>query len=312
MKYVNVLRQRVSLVMTLALACAVIAGITWQASSKNKPEPGKFTAEDTKQNLRQKALSGVGKGVRFASSSSSSAEVDASVDSVAGFINERSGLEMSAETAKRIKQAEKDILKGKGHRLSTAELTDTLTDITIERLSVLTDQEIELAANTYSATPDGEISSRDGGRWGHLTKDEFVGQVKAARGWATHGDSALRATVRPLVEEEVNVRVKYLSESLPEQFGNVPTQGASATQALLLAYSVATDDHLLGSRSELEQEKVGRRMAAKQTRADKKQARRESAKPYGVGGYLHSSPAGLFFSRGAVDKLVSRTEGGQN
>lgn len=312
MKYVNVLRQRVSLVMTLALACSAIAGIAWQASSKNEPKPGKFTEQETKQNLRQRALSGVGSKVRFASSASSTAEVDASVDSVAGFIHERSGMTMSAETAKRIKQAEKDILKGKGRRLSTAELTDTLTDIAIERVSDISDQEIESAANAYQATPDGEISSRDGGRWGYVTKDEFVSQVKAARGWAKHGDSALRAAVRPLVEEEVNGRVKYLSEALPEHFGNVPEQGASASQALLLAYSVATDDHLLGSQAELEKEKVTRRMAAKQTRAEKKQAKRESAKPYGVGGYLHSSPAGLFFSRGAVDKLISRTEGGQN
>lgn len=314
MKYVNLLRQRISLVaIALALACAAATGISmWPVASKNEPKPGKYSEDDVKQDLRKRAQAGVGNSVRFATPTASAAEVDASVESVASFIQERAGLSMSADTKKRLSQAEKDVLKGKVRRLGVGELTEALTDITLERLSLLTDQEIETAANISSSTADGEISSRESGKWGSLSKDEFISQLKAGREWSKHGDSALRLAVRPLVEEEVNERVKYLSESLPTQFGGVPADGATPTQVMMLAYSVAADDHLLGSQNDLEQEKILRRIAAKQTRADKKaQSKRESGKAYGPGGYLHSSPLHLLLNQDTVGRLISRMEGGK-
>ena len=50
MKYVNLLRQRISLVaITLALACSAVVGISmWPVASKNEPKPGKYSEEDVK------------------------------------------------------------------------------------------------------------------------------------------------------------------------------------------------------------------------------------------------------------------------
>lgn len=314
MSYINSLRQRISLItITFALVCVAVAGVgMWRVAGKNDSKPGNYTKEDTKQNLQKRARASVGSQVHFAASNDSTEQVDASVASVANFIYERADVVMSVDSKMRVAQAERNVLEGKGRRLGIAELIDVFTDITLERLTRLTDGEIEWAANTYSATPDGEISSRDSGKWGYLTKEEFSNQLKAGREWAERGDFAVRSAVKPLIEGEVKERVEYLSESLPEQFGRVAADGFTPAQAVLLAYSVAADDHLLGSQSELEQEKILRRIAAKQTRNDKKiQGKRESGKPYGVGGYLHSSPIYLFFNQNAVDTLISRMEGGK-
>jgi hypothetical protein len=113
-----------------------------------------------------------------------------------------------------------------------------------------------------------------------------------------------------MVEEEVNGRAVTLSAALPEQFGKSTAQGVTPTQALLIAYSVAADDPLTDSRSDVEQMIVQKRMAARMTREQKKAQRNVSARPYGPRGLVHPSAAHIFFKAG-VDKLLNRSEGGK-
>ena len=136
------------------------------------------------------------------------------------------------------------------------ELTDAITDITVEQLATVSDGAVQWAADTYDETPDGEIKTRESGKWGTLTKQEFIDQVKAGRDWSQNGDVAVKAALRPLVSEEVNDRVAALSEDLPEQFGNAQTDGVTPAQAVVVAYSVAADAPLFGSQEDLAKEKV--------------------------------------------------------
>jgi hypothetical protein len=209
---------------------------------------------------------GVGSEVRFASRPE---QVDEAVGSAADFIYWRSGLRMSDETRKSLAKAEGDVLKGKAKRVTLDELTDALTSSVVERLATATDEEIEQAADA-AADEHGEISSRADGRWGTLTRDEFIRQAKSGREWGRQGDSALPVALRPMIEEEVNGSAAALGSALPEQFGQAASQGVTPTQALLIAYSVGADDPLTDSRDDVEQMTVQRRMEAHQTREQKK------------------------------------------
>jgi hypothetical protein len=287
--------------LVLVAAFFVVGGIVFWHASKLPAE----AFSENKQNSKERLRRGVGSEVRFASRPE---QVDEAVSSAADFIYRRSGLRMSDETRKSLVKAESDVLKGKAKRITLGELTDDLTSSVVEKLGVATDEEIEQAADA-SADSNGEISSRADGRWGVLTKSEFIRQAKSAREWGRQGDSALPAALRPMVEEGVNERASALGAALPEQFGQAATQGLTPTQALLIAYSVAADDPLADSRGDIEQTIIQKRMNALQTREQKKAQKNVSGRPYGPHGFAHPSAPQLFFKAG-VDKLVNRGEGG--
>jgi hypothetical protein len=290
--------------VVLVAAFVVVGGVVFWHASKLPAEA--FSVD--KQQLKERLRKGVGSEVHFASAVSRPEQVDEAVGSAADFIYWRSGLRMSDETRKSLAKAESDVLKGKAKRITLGELTDDLTSSVVERLATATDEEIEQAADA-SADVNGEISSRADGRWGVLTKDEFVRQAKSAREWGRQGDSALGVALRPMVEEGVNERASALSAALPEQFGQAGTQGVTPTQALLIVYSVGTDDPLADSRGDIEQTFVQQRMDARLTREQKKAQKNVSGHPYGEHGALHPSAAALFFKT-AAGKLLSRAQGG--
>jgi hypothetical protein len=294
--------------MAIALAAAlVVAGgiVFWHASR----QPAKASANDKQQHLNERLRKGVGSEVRFASASSRPEQVDETVGSAADFIYRRSGLRMSDETRKSLAKAESDVLKGKANRITLAQLTDGLMSATADKLATLTDEEIEQAADA-SADENGEIRSRADGRLGVLTRKDLIQQVKSGREWSRRGDSALSAALRPMIEEEVNHHAAALGAALPEQFEQARTQGVTPMQALLIAYSVATDDPLTDSREEITQMTIQKRMDARLTREQKKAQKHVSGQPYGAYGSVHPSAAALFF-KPVMDKLLSRAEGGK-
>lgn len=305
MRFIQGLQRRHSLAMALAVAFLLVGGAAlWHASRL----PAQASSED-KQELHKRLRKGVGSEVRFASAAANPQQIDEAVNSTDEFIYWRSGLRMSDETKKKLAKAESDVLKGKAKRITLDELTDNLTTATADRLTTLTDEEIEQAADA-SADENGEIRSRADGKWGVLTKKELIQQAKSGRDWSQRGDSALRVGLRTMIEEEVNDRAIKLSAALPEQFGQAGAQGVTPTQALLIAYSVATDDPLADSRGDIEQMIVQKRMDARMTREQKKAQKNVSGRPYGARGTIHPSAATLFLKAG-VDRLLSRAEGGK-
>src|SRR6185295_12454752 len=102
------------------------------------------------------------------------------------------------------------------------------------------------------------------------TKQELIRQARSGREWSRRGDSALGAALRPMIEEEVNDRAVTLGAALTEQFGQASTQGVTPVQALLIGYSVAADDPLTDSRSDIAQALVQKRIDTRQTREQKK------------------------------------------
>jgi hypothetical protein len=296
--------------IAVALAVAfVMAGsaVIWRGSGL--PAEASSNSKD-KQNLQERLRKGVGSEVRFASAYASPDQVDAAVKSADDFIYWRSGMKMSDKTRKDLAKAESDVLKGKAKRITLGELTDSLTQVAVERLATLTDQEIQAAAEASSGEHD-EILPRANGKWGALNKQELIQQAQIGRELGRRGDSELRAALRSMIEEEVNDRAVGLSASLPEHFGRASAQGVTPTQALLIGYSVAADDPLTDSRSDIAQALVQKRMDARQTREQKKAEKDVSGRPFGPRGLVHPSAAPLFFNRAVVDKLLNLSEGGK-
>lgn len=313
MRFVKSFGRARFIVAALILACAGVAGIgMWRGSAfqRTKQPVQKLTDEQVQAAARARIQRGVGDQVRLAAPGESDRKVRASVDAAAGFIYQRSNLYMSESTKVRFAQAEQKVINGRGHRLSTDELIDTLTEVVATRLTTLSDADVERAASIYRPNADGEITVRSDGRWGYLTKDALVQQVKVGRTWSQRGDVSLRTALRSMIDQDVKARLETLSVNAPAQFGDVERQGLTPVQALLLAYSVAVDDPLEGSQSDLRESIVQERMLNGAVRPTQKQ-QRISNKAYGVNGFLQSSPGYLFFDKAAVSQLLNRAEGGQ-
>ena len=302
MSMINGLRRRPSIVIATVLSFLVLGGIAvWNVSR----QPAKASAQD-KQHLNKQLRKGVGSEVQFASMPDRTSEA---VASAADFIYWRSGLEMSDETKKKLAYAESNVLTGASQRISVSELTDSMTTLVVERLATLTDEEIRWVAEV-SSDANGQMRSRADGKWGVLNKKQLTQQAKAGREWSQRGDFALRDALHSMLEGEVNDRVSTLSAALPEQFGQAGDEGLTPTQALLIAYSVATDDQLTDSRSDIQQAVVQQRIDTGETR-EKKKKLKVSGRPYGPNGFLHPSAPQLFFTKASVDKLLNLSEGGK-
>jgi len=285
------------------LAFLVSAGIAVLYSSRL---PAKASAED-KQHLQQQLRKGLGSEVRFAARPE---QADEAVASAADFIQWRSGLRLTQGFKKRLAKAESEVLNGKSPYITVVELTDNMTVAVVDRLATLTDKEIEAAAEA-SSDANGQVRSRADAKWGVMSKTDLIRQAQAGREWSREGDGGLQVGLRSMIAGEVNDRVSTLSALLPEQFGNANSQGVTPTQALLIAYSVAADDPLTSSRSDIAQMLLEKRMDERQTREQRRAEKNVSGRPYGPNGLLHPSAPGLFFTKSAFDKILNLSEGGK-
>ena len=303
MSLIKRLKRRPSIGIVTVLAFLILGGITiWHASRR----PAEASSTD-KLHLQDQLRRGVGSEVRFASRPEQAEEA---VASAASFIRGRSGLKVSDELKKKLAKAESDVLSGKSPYIRVDELTDDMTAAVVDRLATLTDEEIRQATEA-SADAQGEIRSRANAKWGVMSKKDLIEQAKAGREWSRRGDSGLQIGLRSMIEGEVNDRVSTLSTHLPEQFGNANSQGLTPTQALLIAYSVATDDPLTNSHDDIAQMLIQKRMDDGVTREQRKAQKHASDLPYGPNGFLHPSGLHVFFTRDSVDKLLNLNEGGR-
>jgi hypothetical protein len=285
------------------LAFLVSAGVAVLYSSRL---PAKASAED-KQHLQDQLRKGIGSEVRFAARPE---QADDAVASAADFIQWRSGLRLTTGFKKRLAKAESDVLNGKSRYITVVELTDNMTVAVVDRLATLTDEEIEAAAEA-SSDANGQVRSRADAKWGVMSKTDLILQAQAGREWSRQGDGGLQVGLRSMIAGEVNDRVSTLSALLPEQFGNANSQGVTPTQALLIAYSVAADDPLTNSRSDIAQMLKQKRIDERQTREQRRAEKNVSGRPYGPNGLLHPSAPGLFFTKSAIDKILNLSEGGK-
>src|SRR5205807_9185475 len=115
---------------------------------------------------------------------------------------ERSGVELNAELKKRLAAMEQRSLDGPFGRITVRELVDILTDLAVERLSSLSDQEIQLALETYrhDANPKYDyVELTYDGKYAPKSAD-LVRSLKSFRERSRRADQAVRNTVREIIQ----------------------------------------------------------------------------------------------------------------
>jgi hypothetical protein len=320
MKYLTRLRRARPFVFALTLGCAVlVAAGVWRAAAGYL---GK--GAENKQLLYSRIHKGVGTEVEFATANSSVGDIRASVNSVDNFMFKRSGSKLSGATKNRLTAMEARVLSGAARRLTISELAGIMAATALERASALTDQEIahmDKSVRGFDA-PDLPESFRHGherlistraGSLQIMSSDKFVGQMKALRAQiATPVGEVFEGATRKAVYEEVSRRAALFSGAVPEKLGGLwdiaaDTEGVGVTplQAVMLAYSVASEDLLCDSEVDL-----GRYMKSLQAA---RSAAQQYPSPvghfaYGENGYVFSSPIDLVFDDQTVNRFLDRIE----
>jgi hypothetical protein len=297
------------------------------------------------EKARQLLLGGVGSQVSLLTESARSGQVQASIDSLAGFIVERSGLSVTRDVTDRLNAMEQRALDGACRRIACDELSDTVLSLLVERFRHSTDAEIERAASGLAANvrtsgaSAGKVEpiSKDGtsaaksqqavnaakvpgddfdrvmlradGR-GIMKRTDFV---EAAKLYRTRISApvqmmAIVELLRPMVRRAFQNRLGTLSQGLPEQWGDSMSRGLTPARAFLLSYSVIADDPMYRSREEI---RSAMRWAEEARMRNGSTSQAAARLPYGTNGCLFSAPVDLILdnrtSIALLDKLSERT-----
>jgi hypothetical protein len=320
MKRISMYRQMGFVTIVFILACAAFVVLKVDHSSAVRPDQ----RAANKQHVIAITRDGVGREVQFAAPNASAENITSSVNTVASFIYSRSGISLSASTKTKLAQMETRALNGTRRSITVGELSEVMTAMALERLSSLTDQQIEYMASSLSGfdVPDLPNSFRNNGirvrasRSVGTTQAEFADQVKAIRGQlGTTTGKAFQSMAHDAILAEVQGRVKILSEAVPEQFAGIwdvsndrpGSVGVTPLRAILVTYSVAGDDALYDSESNLRlrmrttQEGIASVTGGNYPSPDGHFA-------YGANGYLYSTPLDLVFDEQTVNRLLALIE----
>lgn len=296
--------------------CAVIAGINLWISSAVRGD-----SNDGRRQYVARIRDGLSE-VRFASSGDSDGKVNSSIDSLARFIQKRSGLSLTEASKDRLATMEGRVLGGNARRISASELNSILSRAFSERVATLSDQELSQVIETLRGFNSPELpetfqrsrsSIKIRASWGGPKVTENVAsQVKTFRNQARDGDATFQLLLNWFVKKEVEARGQLFNEAAPALFPQSGTWksplGTQLTpaQALLVAYSVISDDNLLDSEANLR---------ASMKDVEKFRAKRSGQYPscnghfaYGANGYLYASPLDLFFNEQTVNRLLQLVE----
>lgn len=235
---------------------------------------------------------GLGSEVKFASPGDPKGQIVASVESVDKFLFQRAGLRMSKETKERLATMEENTLNGTTRRLSAEDIVTSLTGTINERLSYVTDQEIDFAERTMQK--DGSLVLPRRSAEYAVTSEEFIKNARQLRDNLHRGNDVARDMVQHFVDESVYDRLNLFSEAVPDKFAGTFDRGFTPLQALVLSYSVVADDNLSGSSEDLKQAGIS--------------AKANGRKAFGKEGHVFRAPIDFIFNRKTSSRLLENLE----
>lgn len=308
--------------MSLVGCAVVFAANIWRSSAL------KVNGKDAKtRQFHARVRDGIGSNVILPMRGDSSGEVRAAVNSVASFIEQRSGVNLDGTTKHRLSEMEERILTGSARPITSSELSNAITEVARERLSTLSDQDIARVDDTlrgFTAPNIPKKFNRDfklpGGTVFMSTPAEItIARLKDVRDQlGTPAGDFFQGMAHKIIKERVQERARYLSEAVPEKFGsmwdtdndtdkNITEGGITPLQAVLITYSLASDDYLSDSEVSL-----GKRMknlqAALTETGGEVYPNPTGHRAFGVNGYLFSSPIDLMLDEQTINHLLDRIE----
>ena len=319
MKYLAPLRQVRRLVIAGALACAAATAVgVWRASAIRRDDKA-----ESKRQFHARVRDGVGRSVKLPRPGDPPGQIRAAVNSVSSFIDRRSGVRLSAATLDRIAAMEEAVQRGTARHLTANEFGNVVAATLLERLSGLSDQEITYIDGVlrgFNAPDIPKNFSRDFRLPGGVVSigvppEKNVARLKAIRDQlGSPAGEVFASMVRAQVRERAQSHARYLSEAVPEQFGGMwdvandkessaADGGVTPLQAVLVAYSLVSDDYLSDS-----DDRLAKKMDAMQkhiTRAlGQPYPTATGQRPFGVNGYIFSSPLDVLFDEKTVNRLL--------
>jgi hypothetical protein len=284
----------------------------WKADSTS----GTTTTEEYRQTLRN-ALTEIN-----LPKDNNAAIISASSDNLANFIYYRSGIQLS--------QANKNLLVdneqkswAQSKKITQTQLAQILTEVAFDKLVTLSDSDLAGMAETLrgfntaaysSAYPNARefVRLRANGE-GIMEPAYFVSEVKAVRDAEiakrnrpySSPDLGLRmsrAALHERISSEIAERVAELKDA-DTTFSDTTPSDLTPAEAMLLTYSIVTNDFLMGNQSELQQLMAGKQQLVANYGGQFPSPQGYNA--YGVNGYIYSSPADLLLDDATTAQVLN-------
>lgn len=261
------------------------------------------------QSASSQYLKGVTQTMSEVQLARSAADVPNAIASVSNFMELRAGLRLSPLVTQQLNTLETATLNGKEPLISFDKFVATLTDVGLDRVSKLTDDEI---ARSINAVKDGldapdmpsQLKNSDRllqirpGKLITISKQDAITQLKALASPQTQ--LVVKGSIRSEVQTEVKNTLSALAKASPDKFGSVwnlredkPASGLTPMQCLFVTYSLVTGDLLSNNRENLDKQKSGIYQFYSKKYGNYPIPQNYSA--YGSNGYLFRSPVDIFF-----------------
>lgn len=244
--------------------------------------------------------------VEFPSTTGSEGEIKRSVESIDNFLYSRSNIRLGETVKSRLVAAERQVTLGANSRLTSEQLIDVLAEVAFKRLQSLTDDDIRKAKATYekSYIVDGSYA---GFTWKQikLSPSDFEKNLRRLSERSKSNNREFRNSLQKLIagnspESGVNGQLQLYARVLPEQFGAVMQAGISPTQALVIAYAIASDDPIHVPRTALENEMA----QAHKNIGGQRYPEPNGNCPFGTNGYLFATPLDLIFDDQTIESML--------
>lgn len=286
--------KNISVFLVAAVTTILFLSST-QTFSQTSRKDGDKLENERRNKFYSQMREGAGTEIKYPKNQNAE-EVQNGVDSLADFIQARSGFEIS-KWQDRIAELEQKNTADNSSLISSGELSNILSEVAVNRFTRLTDKEIEQIAETMSEDKNYVLLRADGR--GSVQKSEFVKELKNARAKADKKSNKLKNKMSLFLKSEINKRLSVYSKAVPEYYGKSQTAGLTPIQAVLLTYSVISDDWLQDSTSNLE--KIEAEFKEKSGVTNK-------PKPFGENGSRFSSPLNILLDDGAINDLLNAIE----
>lgn len=292
--------REVKILLIIAITAAtVLSGFTQAFSQTSQKEATRLKQDEMRNIFFSQIKEGVGTEIKYPRSQNAE-KIREAVISLSDFIRARSGFEISTEWQAKIAELEQKRATGAINSISTDDLSNILAEVGIRRIERMTDEEIEQIAGIMREGRD-YIALRADGR-GSVERNLFIKEFRDARAKAGKNSKQLKNELLSFIKSEINNRVSVYSRALPEQFGKSQSAGLPPIQAVLLTYSVISDDWLQYSQNNLEKTEQDFMEKSGGT------SRNVQVKAFGEKGSRFSSPLNILLDQQAINDLVTSIE----
>lgn len=235
--------------------------------------------------------------------------IDAASTNLVNFVLYRSGVQIAQNNIDSLRVSEL-ASRNQSKYITPSQLSQILTDVVIERIPNLSNADVSAATETLRGfnAPDLSAGFQQGRNYvklrangdGTMSASTFQTEVTNYKNGGM--SRAMQSAISNRIALEVERKINLISDASPQYFGDAKSR-LSPMQAMLITYSVVTDDPLAYNQTGLEQ-----RMHSLQqgiaTATGQSHPSPQNHRAYGDNGYLYSSPAGLLLNTASISRIV--------